>query len=85
MHAVVSKLRRHVRMIQRQLSRHVVHIHIVYMGADVVVVASAVRIARLALAQYLGLLCEVAPHALVEGLHHIRVLVVREISAQPKI
>ena len=84
MHAVVSKLRRHVRMIQRQLSRHVVHIHIIHMGADVVV-ASVVRIARLALAQYLGLLCEVAPHALVEGLHHIRVLVVREISAQPKI
>ena len=82
MHAVVCELLRHVRMVQRQLSRHVVHIHIVHMGTHVVVVVVAgvlrlVGIARLPLA------CEVAAHALVEGLHHVRVFVVGKVSTQP--
>ena len=61
-------------MIQRQLSSHVVHIHIVHVGAHIAGVR-LVGIARLALA------CEVAAHALVEGLHHLRVLIVWKVGA----
>ena len=74
-HAVVGKLRRHIRVVESQLGRHVVHVHVVDMPAQIEPLPSP-------LLSFLLLSREVVSHPLVERPHHFCILVIGEIRSQ---